>query len=53
MSEENIENITRRKFNGHSFMKNIILFLKMSYIYIYFLETKSTIKKFKHRFDIK
>ena len=40
-------------FNGHCLIKNNISIPKKSNKSIYFLHTKSTIKKFKHRFCIK
>ena len=66
ISEENIENITKSdsnfaltfvyhhllpdiNFNGHCLIKNNISIPNNS---IYFLHTKPTIKKFKHRFFI-
>ena len=69
MSEESIENITKSdsnfvptfvdhhslpdtNFNGHCLMKKIFLFLKSNRS-IYFLHTRSSIKKFKHRSQIK
>ena len=38
-------------FNGHCLMKNNISIPK-KVIYVYFLHTRSTIEKFKHRFYI-
>ena len=68
MAEENIENITKSDSNfrpdfaglyflpdinfDRHFLTNKILFLK-SNKFIYFLQTKSTINKFKHRFYIR
>ena len=69
MSEESIENITKSEsnfaqtfadhhllsdmsFNGHCLMKNNIYILKRNKS-IHFLHTRSTIKKFKHRFYIR
>ena len=69
MSEENIGNITRSfsnfapssfdhhllpdtNFNEHCLIKNNISVSKKSK-YLYFLQTKSTTKKFKHRFYMK
>ena len=67
MSEKIIENITKSysnfaltfvdhhllpdmNFNGHCLIKNISIPKKV--IYVYFLHTRSTIEKFKHRFYI-
>ena len=69
MSEENIENKTKSNINfvpafvdhhvlpdvnsnGH-YLINIIYISKKSNKYMYFLHTKSMVKKFKHRFYIK
>ena len=69
MSEEIIENITKSdsnfaptfvdhhllpdmNFNGHCLIKNNISIPK-KVINLYFLQTRSLIKKFKHRFYIR
>ena len=69
MPEENIENITKSdsnfaptsadhhlspdmNFNGHCLIKNNISIPK-KVINLSFLHTRSTIKKFKHRFYIR
>ena len=53
MSEESIENITKSNSFFAPTLVNYYIFLDVNYKSMYFLHTKSMVKRFKHSFYIK